>query len=167
MKAVRELLVLGILARGPRDADALLLEIGERWGTVLSLPKAQLLAALERLEDQSLVDASIEADHAGARPVYRLLADGRDAYAARVLTALEQNGAAGFTLVLLLRLLDELGPDPSVDTRACLQGLLHRLEGQHERWTRDDSGAHARTRELALAHLELDLQQLRQRLDFA
>jgi PadR family transcriptional regulator, regulatory protein PadR len=83
LKGSLDLLLMGVLRRGPAHGYAIIAALRERSNGEFDLAEGTIYPALHRLERDGLIASSIEVAHGRRRRIYALTARGRNAFASQ------------------------------------------------------------------------------------
>ncbi|HZY77461.1 MAG TPA: helix-turn-helix transcriptional regulator [Jatrophihabitantaceae bacterium] len=81
VKGSLDLLLMGVLRRGPAHGYAIITELRQRSGGEFDLAEGTIYPALHRLERAGLIGSSIEVAQGRRRRIYALTARGRKEFA--------------------------------------------------------------------------------------
>jgi PadR family transcriptional regulator, regulatory protein PadR len=83
VKGSIDLLLMGVLRRGPAHGYAIIAELRERSAGEFDLAEGTIYPALHRLEEAGLISSSVEIAQGRRRRTYALTASGRKEFAAQ------------------------------------------------------------------------------------
>jgi PadR family transcriptional regulator PadR len=83
VKGSLDLLLMGVLRRGPAHGYAIIAELRERSAGEFDLAEGTIYPALHRLEEAGLISSSVEIAQGRRRRTYALTAPGRKEFAAQ------------------------------------------------------------------------------------